>query len=152
MALSNRDMAVSGVMVYNAKTRKRVITLGFPSVIRVCLSPSNPAKQSNSQVSHRAMNTKQDTLETIVERTAQQVIADEFLIARAKILELAATLDRIERSSGDVEDSKQMNLLAQGMHILCDEEVDKAKRVQLLMSRQYDPQWQHTMSIARKGV
>ena len=45
-----------------------------------------------------------------------------------------------------------MNLLAQGMHILCDEEVDKAKRVQLLMSRQYDPQWQHTMSITRKGV
>ena len=98
------------------------------------------------------MNTKLDAIEQIVERTAQQVIADEFLIARAKILELAATLDRIERSSGDVEDSKQMNLLAQGMHILCDEEVDKAKRVQLLMSRQYDPLWQNTMSIARKGV
>ncbi|MFY8199723.1 MAG: hypothetical protein ACOVLE_03575 [Pirellula staleyi] len=98
------------------------------------------------------MNIKQDTLEKIVERTAEQVVADEFLIARAKILELAATLDRIERSSGDVEDSKQMNLLAQGMHILCDEEVDKAKRVQLLMSRHYDPQWQNTMSIAKKGV
>ena len=98
------------------------------------------------------MNTKQDILDPIVERTAQQVIADEFLIARAKILELAATLDRIERSSGDVEDSIPMNLIAQGMHILCDEEVDKAKRVQLLMSRQYDPPWQNTMSIARKGV
>lgn len=98
------------------------------------------------------MNTKLDTIEKIVERTAEQVVADEFLIARAKILELAATLDRIERSSGDIEDSKQMNLLAQGMHILCDEEVDKAKRVQLLMSRQYDPQWQNTMSIAKKGV
>ncbi len=98
------------------------------------------------------MNIKQDTLEKIVERTAEQVVADEFLIARAKILELAATLDRIERSSGDIADSKQMNLLAQGMHILCDEEVDKAKRVQLLMSRHYDPQWQNTMSIAKKGV
>lgn len=98
------------------------------------------------------MNIKQDTLEKIVERTAEQVVADEFLIARAKILELAATLDRIERSSGNVEDSKQMNLLAQGMHILCDEEVDKAKRVQLLMSRHYDPQWQNTMSLAKKGV
>jgi hypothetical protein len=98
------------------------------------------------------MNTKQDSLKKTVERTAAQVIADEFLIARAKILELAATLDRIERSSGDIADSKQMNLLAQGMHILCDEEFDKAKRVQLLMSRHYDPQWQHTMSIAKKGV
>ena len=45
---------------------------------------------------------------TIVERTAEQIVADEFMIARAKIVELAATLDRIERATGDVEDSKNM--------------------------------------------
>ena len=95
------------------------------------------------------MNTKLNSIEQIVDRTAQQVIADDFLIARAKILELAATLDRIERATGDVEDSKQLNLLVQGMHILCDEEVDKARRVQLLMSRQYDPIWQSNMSVSK---
>ncbi len=88
---------------------------------------------------------------TITERNADKIVADEFMIARAKIVELAATLDRIERASGDVDDSKQMQLLVQGMHILCDDEVEKTKRVQLLMSRQYDPQWQTQMSIAKKG-
>ena len=87
----------------------------------------------------------------IVERSAEQIVVDEFMIARAKIVELAATLDRIERATGDVEDSKNMQLLVQGMHILCDDEVEKAKRVQLLMSRQYDPHWQSQMSVSKLG-
>ncbi len=93
------------------------------------------------------MNTKPN----IAERSAEKIIADEFMIARAKIVELAATLDRIERARGETADSKPMQLLLQGMHILCDDEFDKAKRVQLLMSRQYDPQWQLRMSISKKG-
>ena len=93
------------------------------------------------------MSTKQD----LVERSAEQIVADDFMIARARIVELAATLDRIERATGDVEDSTNMQLLIQGMHILCDDEVEKAKRVQLLMSRQYDPKWQAQMSITKKG-
>ncbi len=87
---------------------------------------------------------------TISERNADKIVADEFMIARAKIVELAATLDRIERANGVVDDSKQMQLLVQGMQILCDDEVEKAKRVQLLMSRQYDPHWQSQMAIAKK--
>lgn len=94
------------------------------------------------------MSSKQIT----AERSAQQIVAEDFMIARARIVELAATLDRIERATGDVVDSKNMQLLMQGMHILCDDEVEKAKRVQLLMSRQYDPQWQTQMSIERKGT
>jgi hypothetical protein len=97
------------------------------------------------------MNTNLNAVEKPVERTAEQVVADEFLIARAKILELAATLDRIERASGDIEDSKQMQLIAHGLQILCDDEVEKAKRVQLLMSRQYDPHWQQQMSMKKAG-
>ena len=94
------------------------------------------------------MNIKQ----IAVERSAQQIVAEDFMIARARIVELAATLDRIERATGDVDDSKNMQLLMQGMQILCDDEVEKAKRVQLMMSRQYDPHWQTQMSIERKGT
>ncbi len=93
------------------------------------------------------MSTKQ----IIAERAAQQIVAEDFMIARARIVELAATLDRIERASGNVDDSKNMQLLMQGMNILCDDEVEKAKRVQLLMSRHYDPEWQTQMAIERKG-
>ncbi|MCY2985896.1 MAG: hypothetical protein NTY15_19895 [Planctomycetota bacterium] len=93
------------------------------------------------------MSTKQP----MAERSATQIVADEFMIARAKIVELAATLDRIERASGNVDDSKNMQLLVQGIHILIDDQVEKAKRVQLLMSRDYDPEWQNIMSISKKG-
>ena len=93
------------------------------------------------------MSTKQP----MAERSAAQIVADEFMIARAKIVELAATLDRIERASGSVDDSRNMQLLAQGMHILIDDQIEKAKRVQLLMSRDYDPNWQNLMSISKKG-
>ena len=91
------------------------------------------------------------TKTNLSERSAERIVSDEFMIARAKIVELAATLDRIERANGQVDDSKQMQLLANGMQILCDDEVEKTKRVQLLMSRQYDPQWQSQMSVAKKG-
>jgi len=87
----------------------------------------------------------------MAERNAAQIVADEFMIARAKIIELAATLDRIERASGNVNDSKNMQLLVHAMHILIDDQVEKAKRVQLLMSRVYDPNWQNLMSISKKG-
>jgi hypothetical protein len=43
-----------------------------------------------------------------------------------------------------------MQLLLHGMQILCDDEVEKAKRVQLLMSRQYEPDWQTQMSLSKK--
>ena len=87
---------------------------------------------------------------TVAERSAEQIVSDEFMIARAKILELAATLDRIERATGDVDGSRSMQLLVQGMNILCDDEVEKVKRVQLLMSRQYEPQWQSHMAMEKK--
>jgi hypothetical protein len=87
----------------------------------------------------------------IQERTAVQIVADEFLVSRAKILELAATLDRIDRADGDVENSRQLVLLSQGLNILCDSEPDKAKRVQLLMSRQYEPEWIEKMAISRSA-
>jgi hypothetical protein len=93
------------------------------------------------------MSTKQP----MAERSAAQIIAEEFMIARAKIVELAATLDRIERASGNVEDSRNMQLLVQGMHILIDDQFEKAKRVQLLMSRDYNPNWQNLMSISKNS-
>jgi hypothetical protein len=80
-------------------------------------------------------------------KTANQILADEFLIARAKILELAAFLDRVERASGDATEMRSMQLIAKGLDILTDGENEKAKRVQLLMSRQYESDWKTKMSI-----
>jgi hypothetical protein len=74
-------------------------------------------------------------------RSAEQVLAEEFLLARSRILDLAALLDRLERAPGSTDHVAQMQLLGNGLKILCDDESEKARRVQLLMSREYDPAW-----------
>jgi hypothetical protein len=80
-------------------------------------------------------------------RSAEEILAEEFLQARSRILDLAAFLDRLERAPGTAEQEARMRLLAEGLEILCDDEVGKAQRVQLLMSRDYDPAWQKKYGI-----
>jgi hypothetical protein len=103
-----------------------------------------------------------------MDRPAQKVLQEEFLSARAKILELAATLDRIDRAVLDAIDSSTesseaavscialetfrknsaaLQLLAQGISILQEGELHRAKRVQELMSRPYDPKWRESWTI-----
>jgi hypothetical protein len=74
-------------------------------------------------------------------RQAEKVLSEEFFVARSKILDLAATIDRLDRAEGSVDQLQQSKLLQQGLEILLDDKPDKAKRVQLLMSRPYDPDW-----------
>ena len=80
-------------------------------------------------------------------RSAEKVLSEELFIARSKILDLAATLDRLERADGSLEALHQLKLLEQGMEILLDDQSDKAKRVQLLMSRPYDPDWRKNYGL-----
>ena len=80
-------------------------------------------------------------------RSAEKVLSEEFFIARSKILDLAATLDRLERADGSLEALHQLKLLEQGMEILLDDQSDKSKRVQLLMSRPYDPDWRKNYGL-----
>jgi hypothetical protein len=60
---------------------------------------------------------------------------------------LAATLDRLDRAEGSVDELQQRQLLIQGIEILLDKNPEKAKRVQLLMSRPYDPDWRKNYGL-----
>jgi hypothetical protein len=89
-------------------------------------------------------------------RLPEQVVQEEFLVARAKILELAAILDRIDRAARDSMDSSlddlkvdsvPVQLLAKGIAILQEPELHRAKRVQELMSRPYDSDWRKQWTI-----
>lgn len=89
-------------------------------------------------------------------RTAQQILQEEFLIARARILELAAIFDRIDRAASESpvmsteefeKHRRQLELLAKGVEILQDSEPQRAKRVQALMSRPYEPNWRKQWTI-----
>lgn len=83
-------------------------------------------------------------------RNAEQIVEQEYLQVRAKILEIAAFLDRL-----DPEDAKavspgnaeRLKLLQAGCELLVDSESDKAARLQLLFSRKYDDQWRKAMGV-----
>ena len=72
---------------------------------------------------------------------AKQILDRQFLEMRARILELAASLDRLERAEGEVADERQMIGILKGLTLLNDGESDRANRVQLLFSREYDENW-----------
>jgi hypothetical protein len=78
---------------------------------------------------------------------APQVLDAEFLQIRAKILELAAALDRLDRGDGEVADDPRMRLVAGGLSILREDEPGRAERMQLLFSQAYEDGWRKRMGI-----
>ena len=83
-------------------------------------------------------------------RNAEQIVEQEFLQVRAKILEIAAFLDRLEPKSADSVSSvnaERLKLLRNGCELLLDADRDKAARLQLLFSRKYDEQWRKAMGV-----
>ncbi len=80
-------------------------------------------------------------------RSASDVLQSEYLVARSKILELAATLDRLDRCSGSVDDHPQKKLLIEGIQILLSTTTNRAEQLQVLMSRPYDPQWRQNLGV-----
>ncbi len=86
------------------------------------------------------------------QRTAAQILDETFLEVRAKLLEVAATLDRIDRSAEDGEplshpDTSRRSTVDQAIRILLDESPDRAERLQRLFSREYDSQWREQMNV-----
>ena len=80
-------------------------------------------------------------------RTAREVLDQEYLQVRAKILELAAFFDRLSEAEASDVNQERLELLQAGCRILDDGEIDKAARVQMLFSRAYDAQWRDKFSV-----
>lgn len=76
-------------------------------------------------------------------QTAQQVLDRHYLEIRCGLLDLAAALDRLERSDGFAETSQDARLgkLREGLQILLTPGDDRAERIQLLFSDEYVSNW-----------
>lgn len=77
--------------------------------------------------------------------TAKQHLDQEFLILRAKILEIAATLDRVERGDGDVSGDARLEKLHRSLEALMRGGQDRAERVQQIFSLPFDEGWRSMM-------
>jgi len=80
--------------------------------------------------------------------TGCQVLDQEYLPVRAKLLEIAATLDRIDRAGGTSDEDIRVALIRQSIATLLRPDDDRAEQIQLLFSLPYDDDWQETFSLA----
>lgn len=74
--------------------------------------------------------------------SAKTALESYFFEARAKVLDLAAMLDRIGRGSGSVEDDARLAKLRAAIEVLLDESPARAERVQQVFSLDYDAGWE----------
>jgi hypothetical protein len=84
---------------------------------------------------------------TMTSMTAQQILDREFLELRAKLLELAASFDRLERAQGSTADDPRRQKLEMGLRVLLSSEGDRAERIQLIFSREYANDWQSRFQL-----
>jgi hypothetical protein len=74
--------------------------------------------------------------------SASIILDDEFLSIRAKLLEVAASLDRLDRAvSGAAADDPRLADLRTAMERLLHGDGDRAEQIQLIFSRPYEKDW-----------
>lgn len=80
--------------------------------------------------------------------TSNEVLDREFFEIRAKILELAASFDRLDRADGSVDGDPRLSLVHEALTVLASSQEDRAEQIQLLFSRQYEDDWRETFDVA----
>jgi hypothetical protein len=76
---------------------------------------------------------------------AIDIFEQTFLLTRAKLLEVAAALDRLDRSDGSdaVANDSRMKQIRQAVDVIQNQDSNRAEQIQLLFSESYDEGWVH---------
>ena len=82
---------------------------------------------------------------------AEAVLTREQFKIRAKLIELAAIFDRIDRAEGSVDDDLRMVEIRESISVLAAENNDsgRAERIQMIYSREFDPNWQQDLESTK---
>ena len=78
---------------------------------------------------------------------APDVLDREFLEIRAKLLEVAASFDRIDRGDGSVEGDPRLALYREALEVLLSDAPARAERIQMIFSRQYEKEWRSELNV-----
>lgn len=73
--------------------------------------------------------------------SASDLLNRDFLEIRARLLEVAAALDRLDRAEGDVASDPRIERIRQALASLNSGQPDRAEQVQLLFSLPYESGW-----------
>jgi hypothetical protein len=80
---------------------------------------------------------------------APEVLNREFPEIRARLLQLAAALDRMDRAAGSPEGDPRRQKIRNALAILLEAGPDRAERMQLLFSLPYNPDWKQEFEPTR---
>ena len=81
---------------------------------------------------------------------APEVLNREFPEFRARLLQLAAALDRMDRAAGTPEGDPRRQKIRDALAILLDDSApNRAERLQLLFSLPYDEDWKNDFKMVR---
>jgi hypothetical protein len=74
--------------------------------------------------------------------TAAEVLEREFLTIRAKILEVGALLDRLDRAEGDVGNDPRCERIQRAIAVLSQPDTPRAEQIQMIFSLPFEDNWQ----------
>ncbi len=84
---------------------------------------------------------------------AAELLDRHYLEVRARLLEIAATLDRIDRGDGTAAEDARMQQIRAGLQILLRSPAgesdggNRAEQIQHLFSRPYEAEWRKSLDI-----
>jgi hypothetical protein len=83
--------------------------------------------------------------------TVSEVLDREFLGVRARLIDVAAALDRLDRVQGPAAADPRLQTIRQALQALAGDAPDRAERVQLLFSLPYDEHWRGEIALEPKS-
>lgn len=78
---------------------------------------------------------------------ASEVLDQQWLPVRARLIEVAAALDRIDRAEGSVAEDPRMKQIGQSLALLADEHGNRAEQLQMVFSLPYQPEWRERYGV-----
>jgi len=82
-----------------------------------------------------------------VSQAASDVFEQEFLPIRAKLLEVAAALDRVDRAEGNAQTDRRRTQVQAAVQVLLRPDDDRAEQIQLIFSRPYEKGWRENLGV-----
>lgn len=79
--------------------------------------------------------------------TAAEVLNREFLEVRARLLEVAAALDRIDRGKGSRMADSRLENIRRALAVLADDQGGRAERLQMIFSQPYSDHWRSELGL-----
>ncbi len=78
---------------------------------------------------------------------APEILDREFLEVRARLLEVAASLDRIDRADGAVEQDPRVAKLLSALDVLRSPKPGRAEQLQIIFSQNYQDDWRQSYGL-----